>query len=187
MSVASISANPLYSVSLQYQYLGTTISEQKIKSLMAEYGIKPSGNADYDLQQLHNIMLNSASSQIKAKFNAQAPQTQQQPPALPEVVGNTASVPWANLMSQVGATLTGVFETDYEAFNQIINSMSISATNQQERANIDQLVAQAGVVFVKPEQSAAVAQVPLQTQQTQKQSISGTEILAQLNRMYALG
>lgn len=183
MSVASISANPLYTLSLQCQYFGTSISESKIKDLMAEYGIKPSGNPSYDVQALYDAMYTEARSEVKkaqSSSNVQAPQQKE----APEVIGNTASVPWANLMSQVGVPLTGTFEGDYNSFNQRINAMSIAATTQQEKASIDQLMAEAGIVFVQPQQSV---DIPSQGQPPIPKQASGADILAQLNRMYLLG
>ena len=186
MSVGSISANPLYTLSIQCRYFGTAISEDKIKDLMTQYGIKPSGNASYDVQALYDAMYTEASSDVKmaqASFNTQSSQSSQQS-SQPEVVGSTADVPWANLMSQVGVPLTGTFEGDYNAFNQRINAMSIAATTQQEKASIDQLEAEASIVFVQPDQPS---QASSQTDSKPQQQVSGADIIAQLNKMYLLG
>lgn len=177
MTIGAVSS--IYTPSVQYQYFGTSISPDRIQELMRRYGIMPSGNADHDLQALYQAMYSTASSDVKATENAGFQPPQKQPP-LPEVIGNTALVPWANLMSQVGIPLTGTYEGDYNAFTQKINAMSLSATDQQQIASVDQLKAEAGLVFVKPTQP----NLPKEPQKSAQHEITGADIIAQLNRMF---
>lgn len=165
MTIGAISSTNIYSTALQYQYFGTDISDDKIKDLMRTYGIMTTGNAEFDIQSLYDAMSAAASGNLK---NAQQP-------SAPEVTGTTANVPWADLMNQVGLSPMGDLDTDYNAFNQQIYLMQISATSPQEKANVAQLQAQAAIVFI--DQSSGSSQKP---------QISGADILAQLNKLYLM-
>lgn len=165
MTIGAISSTNIYSTAIQYQYFGTDISDDKIKDLMRAYGIMTTGDAKFDIQSLYDAM--------KAAANGNLNNAQQQ--SAPEVTGTIANVPWADLMNQVGLSPIGDLETDYNAFTQQINLMQISAASPQEKANVAQLQAQAGIVFI--DQSSG---------SSQKSQISGANILAQLNKMYLM-
>lgn len=166
MTIGAVSLTN-YSASLQYQYFGTAISADKIKDLMNAYGIMTTGDANIDLQNLHDAMQLNATDNLK---ETQASQ-QQTPPA-------AKNVPWADLMNQIGLPLTGSIDADYNAFNQKIFEMQMSATTPTEKANIAQLQAQALIAFVPPQNSNPNQSTP---------QVSGTDIIAQLNKMYLLG
>lgn len=179
MSVSAISSNFYYSPSVQYEYFGTTVSESRIQDLMRMYGIEQTGDSEYDMRALYNVMYSFASSQLDALQAVYNRQQQVQESDETEAQ-DSASVPWAGLMGQVGLPVTGVYDTDYDAFNMQIFSMRMSAAgNPQQLASVAQLEAQASVVFVKQDQSASEG-----TSLPSTGSVSGYEILAALNQMY---
>lgn len=179
MTVSAISSNFYYSPSVQYEYFGTTVSESRIQDLMRMYGIEQTGDSEYDMRALYNVMYSVASNEldaIQAVYNRQ----QQVQESDETEAQDSASVPWADLMGQVGLPVTGVYETDHDAFNMQIFSMKMSAVgNPQQLASVAQLEAQASVVFVKQDQSASEG-----TSLPSTGSVSGYEILAALNKMY---
>lgn len=167
MTIGAVSLTN-YSASLQSQYFGTTVSADRIKDLLNEYGIQTTGDASIDMQNLYEAMFSAASNSVKNTL---------QQNSQPEVIGNSANVPWAALMSQVGLSLTGDINTDYNAFMQKIFSLQLSATSPQDQANMAQLQAEADIVFVQSTTS----------QDQSSPQASGADILAQLNKMYLMG
>lgn len=165
MTIGAVSSTN-YSTSIQYQYFGTTVSDDRIQELLNEYGIQTTGYASIDLQNLYDAMSSIATNNVKG---AQSNQQQGPPPA--------NSVPWADVMNQVGLSPTGDISTDQAAFNQQIYLMQVSATSPQDKASIAQIQAQADIAF--SEQSTDSSQSSPQ--------ISGADIMAQLNKMYMLG
>ncbi len=167
MTVGAVSSSYSYSyaTSFQYQFFGTVVSDERIQELMKLYGIQQSGNKEYDLQALYKAMLSSA------KIDANDASAQQ-----PVQAGaQSANVPWATLMNQVGLAVTGDFTTDYQLFNNKISTMQLSATSAKDKAFINQLVSEAQIVFVPPTSSGPAPKA------------SGADILAQLNKMYMFG
>lgn len=183
MIVSSVSSNFYYSPSVQYEYFGTTVSESRIQDLMRMYGIEQSGDSEYDMRALYSAMYSMASNQLdalQAVYNRQ----QQVQESDETKAQDSGSVPWADLMGQVGLPVTGVYDTDYDAFNMQIFSMKMSAAKDpQQLASVAQLEAQASVVFVKPDQSADQS-ASQGTSLPSTASVSGYEILAALNKMY---
>lgn len=186
MSVGAISSNTYYySPSVQYQYFGTTVSESRIQDLMEMYGIKQTGDAEYDMRALYNAMYSQTSGELtsaQAAYN-QSQQVQENPQTDAQ---NPSNVPWANLMGQVGLPVIGEYNTDYDAFNLQIFSMKMAAAgNPQQLASVAQLEAQASVVFVEPNQSEDQSASQGTSQSSQNTvSVSGYDILAALNKMY---
>lgn len=168
MTVGAVSSSYSYSyaTSFQYQYFGTVVSDERIQELMQQYGIQQTGDKQDDLQALYKAMLSSA--QINAA-NASAQQPVQ-------ANAQSASAPWATLMNQVGLSVSGDFSTDYQTFNSKISTMQLSATSAHDKAIINQLVAEAQIVFVPPSAPSGNTRMA-----------SGADILAQLNKMYMLG
>lgn len=175
MSLGAVSAN-YYSPTIQYRYFDTTISDEQITSLMQQYGITATGNADIDLEELYDAMYASAqATSNKTVSNAQKAQED----AMQQAQQPTINVPWANLMIQAGLSVSGDFKKDYQAFNDKIFQMKISATSPQDKAIISQLISQAEIVFVQPDNNSASFS-PIK-------SASGSDILAMLNKMYFFG
>lgn len=168
MTVGAVSSSYSYSyaTSFQYQYFGTVVSDERIQELMQQYGIQQTGDKQNDLQALYKAMFSAA----KTSAVDAAPQQQSQ------AASGSADVPWATLMNQVGLSVSGDFSTDYQAFNSKISAMQLSATSAHDKAIINQLVAEAQIVFVPPSASSGNARMA-----------SGADILAQLNKMYMLG
>lgn len=180
MTVGAISSTYTYSTSVQYQYFGTTVSNDRIQDLMKQYGIKQTGDEEYDVQALYEAMMSAASSEAQ---NTQSISNQGQVQQSQQTdAQNASNVPWADLMEQVGLSVTGNYDDDYDAFNSQIQTMKMSAVNPQQLASISQLEAQASVVFVKSDQSAS--QGASQSSQNSSVSVSGADILAMLNKMY---
>lgn len=173
MTVGAVTS---YSTVNQYRYFDTSISDKQIQDLLKKYSITPTGDRDLDLRELRNAMYTDAKNQITSAIsNANQAQENQ------AVVAQTStSVPWANLMTQVGLSVSGDFEKDYQAFSDKIFQMQMSATTPQDKANINQLVMEAAIVFVQPATSSAPSAGAPKT-------ASGADILAALNKMYFFG
>lgn len=175
MTIGAVSAN-YYSPTIQYRYFDTNISDEQINSLMQQYGISPTGNPDIDLEELYNAMYTSAqTTSSKAVSNAQKAQEDK----AQQAQQITTNVPWANLMVQAGLSVSGDYQKDYQAFNDKIFQMKISATSPQDKAIISQLISQAEIVFNQPENKTE-SPSPIK-------SASGSDILAMLNKMYFFG
>lgn len=173
MTVGAISS---YSPAVQYRYFDTTISDSQIQGLMKKYGITPTGDSDKDLDELYSAMYSDAQSSVAASASFSINNNQQAQKPL--------NIPWQSLMIQVGLYPTGDFNTDYKAFKDKIIFMQYNATSKMAKTHINQLIAEAAIVFVQP--TVAAAQIGLQTPKI-SQSSSGADILAQLNRTYFLG
>lgn len=159
-----------YSTTFQYQYFGNIVSNDRIDELMKQYGIVQSGDKQADLRALYNAMYSNAQTEVLGSTAAiQSGQAVQ-----PEEAQN---VPWANLMKQVGLSASGELDTDYDAFNEKIEAMKLSATSPMDKANINQLEAESAIVFVQQDQSVT----------SQPIALTGDEIRAQLNKMYFFG
>lgn len=183
MIVSAIGSNFYYSPSVQYEYFGTSVSESRIQDLMSMYGINQTGDSEYDMRALYDAMYSLASNELDALQAVYNRQQQVQESDETEAQ-DSASVPWADLMGQVGLPVTGVYETDHDAFDMQIFSMKMSAVgNPQQLASVAQLEAQASVVFVKSNPSADQS-APEGTSLPSTASVSGYEILAALNKMY---
>lgn len=166
-----------YSYALQYQYFGTAISDNAVQALLQQYGVQETWDAQTDLQNLYQAMSSTAASDVSAE-QAAAQSAQQT-----NNTQNPNNVPWANLMNQIGLSPTGDFNTDYTAFNNRISAMQSSAatSSPDAQAYINQMQSEAGIVFVQPTQSTS------QDQSTQTPTVSGADIQAALNKLYALG
>lgn len=184
MTIGAISSS-YYSQPTQDLYLGTSVSNTQIHDLMKEYGLYETGNTAFDLQQLHKAMYSKASSDLeaaRAAANQQAQALQQN--SQPTGAQNASNVPWAALMNQVGLSATGDLETDIQSFNNKISAMQLSATSPKDKASINLLEAEASIVFVQQDQSTTGAS-QIQTSNSSS-SVSGADIVAQLNKMYVV-
>lgn len=180
--------NTTYSAALQYKYFFAVISEDQLEVLLRRYGITPTGDKDKDMEALYQAMRAVATSDlIKMQAASQlrdevtsAPKTGEQQ--------KTNAIPWGDLMTQVGLSTTGDLNNDYSLFLARINAMQNSAsTSPENRAYIDMLMAQASVVFVQPESTAKQNEASVSPSKNNSQSISGADLVAQINRMYMLG
>lgn len=177
MTVGAISSNAYNYSTIEYNYFGTTISNSRLEDLMKQYGLNPTGDPDIDIKALYQAMHSSASSTIsKAQAAADEQANSQTTAAL-----NSMNAPWATLMSQIGLYATGDFDTDFQSFNDRISAMSVNANSQQDKAAINQLQAQASIVFVPQTQTTQ------NTAQASSQSFSGADITAQMNRLFIVG
>lgn len=175
MSVGAISGNS-YTTVLQYRYFDTSISDNQILSLMKRYGISPSGNRDTDLEALYNAMYSDAKNIVASNLsNAQQAQKDKAQSAQQTL----SDVPWAQLMTQAGLHVSGDYKKDYQAFNDKIFQMKLSAASPKDYAMISQFVSQAAIVFTPPS-SVTEGSSPLP-------SAIGADITAMLNKMYFLG
>lgn len=187
MTVGIVSAISSYSnaSSVEYQYFGTSISDSELESLMQQYGIQVTGDADTDIRELYEAMYSVAANDVQSSQSSSQVQSNQNSQ---ETEGQNASnVPWANLMTQVGLSATGDLSTDYEAFSGRISAMqSSSATSADMQATINQLMAEANVVFVQQANSSTQTSSSQQSQGA-AQTVSGADIVAQLNKLYLVG
>lgn len=175
MSVSAIGSN-LYTPVSQYRYFDTTISDNQILSLMRQYGISPSGDRDSDLEALYNAMYTDAKNIVASNVN-NAQQAQKD--KAQSAQQTPTDVPWAMLMYQAGLHVSGEYKKDYQAFTDKILEMKKSAATPQNQAMISQLVSQATIVFVRPNNEAEGSDsLPTAT---------GADITAMLNKLYFLG
>lgn len=180
MSVNAISSFS-YSSSIQYQYFGMSISNEQLQTLMEKYGIIQTGDSYTDIRALYQAMYSDAKSTVTQSEAATG--NQQQTGSSQSAQEDPNSVPWANLMSQIGLSATGDINKDYASFNDKISAMQSSpALSQQDKATINQLASEASIVFVQQNTSSTSS-----TQNSQPPSPTGADIQAQLNKMYFLG
>lgn len=179
-----------YSSAVQYKYFAATISASRLDDLLRRYGIQKTGDEDKDLDNLHQVMSDVAIKELaQAQGMPSEPQKAQKPDQATQSAAST-EVPWASLMSQVGLFASGNLDTDYISFMNQVSLMKVSAgASSQDKANIEQLMAQASVVFVAQNQPAQVNQPTTSSTDNSSapQQISGVDILARLNKMYMLG
>lgn len=175
MTISAISSNYSSYQTYEYQFFGATISDSQLEYLMQKYRITPTGDSLKDVEALYQAMYGEASSQATNLVSAQ--NTQNKPQTTEPQ--NSTKVPWADLMSKVGLAATGELAQDYTLFNAKLSAMQSSgATSPQDQALIGQLSAEASIVFVAPQQTSD----PQNT--TQTKSVSGADIVAQLNKLY---
>ena len=181
MSISAISS--VYSTyqSYEYQYFGATLSESRFTTLMAKYGITQTGNADKDVQALYSAMSSNADTEVAGSVASQNAQQANQP-AQSTDAQNSSNVPWASLMSRVGLAATGDLSADYQAFDNKISQMQGSAAaSPQQQAFISQLSAEASTVFVNNQAGQ------IQNSTKSQAQVSGSDIVAKLNRLLMLG
>jgi len=193
IAVSAYSNNKyVYSANIEYSYFGTDISGQNLQALMEKYGIQQTGDSETDLRALYNAMYADAANQTKGSQpssrtnNGQEAQNNSQATD----AGNSTNVPWANLMNQVGLSAIGDLKTDYDAFaNKIAAMQSSGGTSPENQATINQLIAEASIVFVQPDSSSqgSSSSAPNPQPHPPSQSVSGADIQAQLNRMLVIG
>ncbi len=185
MTVGAIySLNPVryeYSTSTEYKYFGTTVSENRLNELMVRYGIRQTGDSEKDLRALYAAMYAESVTELESAQATTNSGNQGSQPTQSTLAQNSSNVPWATLMGQVGLQATGNYETDYAAFNDKISLMQSAALSPQDKASVDQLTAEAAVVFVPPEQSTAQA---ASSQNQTPQQPTGADITAQLNKLF---
>lgn len=183
-AITAISSDYSYFTKYQYQFFGTTISEIKFNDLLKKYGITPNiGNSYETVEALYNAMYAEAKAEaIGAVSSTRAQSTPQSSQSLK--AANSTNAPWTFLMSRIGLSATGNLSADSAAFTSKISALQSSgATSQEQIAYINQLMSEASVVFVQT--SSTIAQsTPSSSAQTQRQSVTGADIKAQLNRMY---
>lgn len=156
MTVGAIntgSSRHLYSTYTEYQYFGTTVSQERLNDLMARYGIQQTGNSDEDLRALYVALYRESIVELEEEKSTEMSVNQNSQSTQANQTETTTEVPWSTIMGQVGLMVTGDYDADYAAFETRINSMQYAAVTQQEKASIDQLIAEAAVAFVPPEQS----------------------------------
>lgn len=195
MTISAVSSVTSYSYStaVENQYFGTSISESQLQILMDRYMIKQTGDSEIDLRALYNAMYPEASSKAQSSSasastnQSQKTQSGQENQAID--AQNANNVPWANLMNQVGLYATGDMTKDYEAFGDKISQMQSSgATDSKMQATINQLVAEAAIVFVQPDDQSSAAQAQTSANNASKsQQVSGADIQAQINKMFVFG
>jgi len=104
---------------------------------------------------------------------------------------NSTNVPWASLMNQIGLYVTGDLKTDYDAFSNKISAMQSSgAISPDNEAAINQLIAEASIVFVQQSDSstkAAAGSAEHVQSPPPSQSVSGADITARFNKMLIFG
>lgn len=184
MTISAISSDYSYFQSYQNQYFGGTVSISQFQYLMQQYGVQSTGDSYKDVQNLYQAMYAEAAVDA-VSANASSNSDQATKPSPPSEAPNTNNVPWANLMNQVGLSAIGDLATDHAAFNNRILSMQSSgALAQQEQASIDQLIAEASIVFVPP--PGPPPSQPQDQGSTKVPEVTGADITAQLNRMFFL-
>lgn len=183
MTIGAVSSVSLYqyATSVEYQYFGTTFSDQTLQSLMDQYGIVQTGDSVIDIYALYQAMSSAvtATNDAKAASNPQRSDDKSQP----AIVQDPSNAPWANLMNQIGLSPTGNLSTDLTAFINKIQFMQTMATSQQDKASLYQLEAEANIVFAQPYQQIQSVSSPQQSSSHSQPNISGADIMAQLNKI----
>ena len=172
-----------YSSATQYQYFGTAMSTENIRTLMEEYGVSSTGNATDDLKNLYKAMYVKASANATSAVN-QSNSSSQLGNQVTGALTTSNNVPWATLMSQVGLNATGNLATDYSSFKNLISEMQVGSVSQQDKASINQLEAEASIVFVQQGQSATQG---TSGSTSAPRTLTGADIQAAMNKMLILG
>lgn len=155
--------------SVLYSYFGNTVSTDKFDSLLRRYGIIPSGVVDHDVQALYNAMHGSAANKINSTLSQNKPVDES---------SNMRTVPWADVMGQIGLVASGEIGEDQSRFYSKISEMRQSgASSAAQQAYLNQLLAQAGIVFVES---------PVQ-EKSQMQTANGAQIAALMNKQFFFG
>lgn len=161
MIVGAINKVYSYTTSYQSQFFSSAISNDQLNTLMQQFGVLQTGDQYTDLQALYQAMYNYYS--MYGTPNTQ-PQQQMQ---------NQNNIPWAPLMQQVNLPTTGNLNTDYAAFKDKITSLQ---ANPSSGINIGELEQEASTAFVQPKEPQAA-----------QPQLSGSDIIAQLNKAFILG
>ncbi len=160
MTITAINGIYDYGATYQRQFFGSTISAKKLNELMEEYGIHQTGNAYSDMKELYKAMYGDYSQQATA---AAAQQAAQQP---------QARHPWEEVMAKIGLAATGDYAKDKAAFDSALRQLTQIAQGDQQ-AYLAQLQYEGKAAF-----NAAVPEAP------QQPSVSGYDIMAQVNRAF---
>lgn len=164
MTVGAVNSVTSYSSFYQAQFFAGTVSSDRLKDLMKEYGVQTTGNEYNDLQSLYQAMYRYFSQYGVPSASEQPSQAQQ-----------AATAPWAPLMTQVGLTATGDLNADYATFTDRINYLQGNpSSSESEKASLQEAENAAPSVFV-------------QQSPTQNAGLSGADIVAQLNRAFLIG
>lgn len=180
MTIGAIGSSSSYLKNNQFQNL-SSLSTTQLSELMQKYGVQQTGNKATDLQALYQAMYTSTVSGTTGAQSAANDQQQAQSCSHSKAAASN-TVPWADLMNQVGLTASGDLNKDYAAFNERVTAMqeSLSGRNSQEgSAFISQIQAEAAIIFGQQGQSVASA-----SSSSSSSQVSGADILAQLNKMY---
>ncbi len=149
--------------SILYSYFGSTISPSQFDAMLKRYGIIATGNVDLDARTLYKAMYSAASNLLENNIQSAAASAEK------------PKLPWNDIMAQVGINPTGDLNTDRGSFYDRISAMQASAANDSNQtANINLLLAEAGVVFVS---------MAAQEQKT----ASAAEIKALVNKQFFFG
>ena len=149
--------------SILYRYFGSTISNSQFDTMLKRYRIVATGDVDKDARRLYEAMYAASSDFLNS--NIQSAAASEQKPELP----------WKNVMEKIGINPTGDLSTDKTSFYDRIFAMQTSADgNNTQLANINLLMAEAGMAFV-----SMAAQ--------EQKSASAADIKALVNRQFFFG
>jgi len=186
----SISAVSSCSSTVMYSYFKSAISTSQLETLLKKYGLKSTGDTEQDMKALYQVMSQSAVKEVVGVEVTEKVEKKENKQSVEGAASTENQIPWANLMSQVGLFTSGDLNTDYISFMNQVSLMKASAgASTQQKANIEQLMAQAGVVFAQQNQPMQANQSTASSSDdsASKQQSSGADILAKLNKMRMLG
>lgn len=169
MTVSAVNGIYQYTNTYQSQFFSSAISANSLNQLMQEYGVIQTGDEFSDIQALYDSMYGYYSNEINTQ-NAQQANSSSQAEGQ-----NASSAGWASVMQEVGLTATGKLDDDYAKFTAQIQSLEESASNQQDKDEIEAFAGQATSYFVENNTSTA---------HSQSTTASGSDIIAAMNKTY---
>lgn len=161
MTIGAVNGVYQYTSSNQVQFFNGTISNDKLNYLMQQYGITQTGNSYTDMKALYSAMHGYFS-----QYGAIDPSQGSNQPS-------QAQIPWAGLMNNIGLQVTGQIDKDYSSFKNTVDFLTANAKTPNEKAIMQQLSMQAQSVFIAP-----------RTQENDRPTLSGADILAQMNKAF---
>ena len=154
------------------RYFGGTISADKFDTLLRYYGITETGVIEDDVKALYDAINASATGMVTADIAMQQDKMAQQ------AAQNKPQIPWENLMKEIGLVASGDLSADKTKFDNQIQNLQQYIEDEDDITFINDLLAQAGIVFVSVENN------PYKKQAV---SASASDILSLINQQFFFG
>lgn len=166
VKVVALNGNYQYTTAYMQKVFGSAISISNLNYLMRDFGVNQTGDEQTDLQALYSAMRSYYANNTEVT-SAMAGSNQM----------SQTNRPWEVLMQQVGLTPVGDVQIDYAKFQDAVKLMISQAVRPEEKQYFLGLLAQGQSVF----------NVRISAQPTPAPSVSGADILANMNRAFMLG
>ena len=154
------------------RYFGDSISANKFDTLLRYYGITETGVIEDDVRALYEAIKAAATGMVTADIAVQQNKMAQQ------ARRNKPQIPWENLMKKIGLETSGDLRTDKTRFDNQIRNLQQYIEDDDDVKFINDLLAQAGMVFVSMENNPYKKQAG---------STSANDVLSLINKQFFFG